>query len=226
MLALLIKFTYPVVALWLLLSGLGLPFPEDVPLLIAGAMCSKEATDALSQAFPDQASHIGSVPPLSLWVMVPLCLGCIMGADAMLYYFGRRYGEHVSRLPLLRRVLTPKRMARAHAKFHGHTGKTLFVARFLPGLRTPIFFTAGTFRIPFWKMLVFDGGAAVLSVPTLVILGWAFADNFDVVRRYVKDAQIGVVVGIVVLIVAAIVFGRWRHKRRLAREAAEMAQEP
>lgn len=56
----------------------------------------------------------------------------------------------------------------------------LFVARFLPGLRSPIFLTAGmTRRIPFWRFLLLDGLAALISVPVWVYLGYFGAYNRD-----------------------------------------------
>jgi hypothetical protein len=72
------------------------------------------------------------------WVTsLPLHRYAIMGLISLIYLIGRRYGHLVSRVPLLKHHLSPERLARAQASFHSHGGKTLFVARFLPGLRAP-----------------------------------------------------------------------------------------
>lgn len=177
-------FTYVGVGGVLLVSGFGVPIPEDVPLVMAGFLSQRGYAD--------------------IWLMLPLCMACVLGADFLLYLMGRRYGNMVHRLPLLRRYLTPERLARAQAKFHAHGGKTLFTARFLPGLRTPIFFTAGTFKIPFWKMLAFDGTAALISVPTLVLLGYFFP--VEQVLTWSTRTQLALGAVLVLLILGILAF--------------------
>ena len=60
--------------------------------------------------------------------------------------------------------------------FDRYHSMVLFVGRFLPGLRAPIFFTAGSTRVRYWKFFFFDGLAALISVPFFVWLGhWLWA---------------------------------------------------
>jgi len=124
----------------LLISGFGLPLPEDIPLIVGGYLAG-----------------IGVVNP---WIMIPGTFIAIVGSDGIVYFLGRRYGHHVPRLPVLRRFLTEARLAKTEAALHKHGGKFIFMARFLPGVRTPAFFTAGGFKMPYWKFLLFDGSAA------------------------------------------------------------------
>lgn len=186
-------FTYLGVLLILLGSGFGLPLPEDLPLALSGALCARGYAN--------------------IWIMLPLCFAAVFGADCMLYLLGRRYGHHVSRLPLLRRYLTPHRLARAEATFHKHGGKTLFVARFLPGVRTPVFFTAGVFRLPFWKLVVFDGGAALLSVPAMVIAGFLFATHIHEILGWIDRGKYALV-GLIALIILVVLLYRWLRRPR------------
>jgi len=173
----------------IIISGFGVPIPEETPLLLAGVFCGT------GQA--------------NIWVMLPLCFTAVMGADAVVYWLGRKYGHHVPKLPLMRRFLTPKRLATAEAAFHRHGGKTLFVCRFLPGIRAPMLFTAGTFRIPYWKFLLFDGSAACMSVPWLVLLPYWFIDDVEKIRHMAHEVQIGIAVGVVLLIALFFVIRRW-----------------
>lgn len=193
-------FGYWGIFLVLMASGLGLPFPEDIPLLFGGYLCAQGYA--------------------SLEIMIPFTFLTVVGADSMLYLLGRRYGRHVPNLPLFRRFLTPERLANAEMAFHKHGGKTLFTSRFLPGIRAGVFFTAGVFKIPVWKFLLFDGAAALLSVPLLVLLGYWFSSHLD----KVKDAAFATQMSVGAL-VACIVAGVWWYKRRkrLAAKAQEEA---
>lgn len=193
-------FGYIGVTAMLLTSGLGLPLPEDIPLLTGGYLCG--------------------IDRCRLQIMIPLTLGAVLLADSVIYLLGRRYGHHVPRLPLVRRYLTEKRLARAERAFHDHGGKTLFTARFLPGLRAPAFFTAGVFKIPFWKFLAIDGAAAFISVPVLVYAGYWGAARFDQVKRWAHDAQLALAVGIVI-VVGLIITWKMRRRRKIA-SAAEL----
>lgn len=183
-------FTYAGIVIVLLASGFGLPIPEDIPLITGGYLCYQGLAN--------------------IWIMTPIAFTAVVLADCIVYWLGRRYGHHVPRLPLLNKYLSPQRLAKAEAAFHEHGGKTLFTARFLPGLRTATFFTAGTFRIPFWKFLAFDGFAAILSVPTITLAAYFFGEQIDHVRKFTWQGQIFLAVFTVVAIVGFFVWRRYR----------------
>lgn len=183
------------VLLALMAGGFGLPVPEDIPLLIGGYCCG-----------------IGLA---NIWIMVPVAFFSVMVGDATVFILGRRYGHHVSRLPVLGRYLTPSRLNRAQESFHAHGGKTLFMARFMPGLRAAVFFSAGAFKIPYWKMLAFDGTAALLSVPTWVLMAWYFAEDLEKVKTWAASLNVGII-GCFVLVGMSLVAWKLLRRRRLA----------
>lgn len=193
------EWSYLAVALYLWGTGFGLPFPEDVCLLLAGWVCAEGYA--------------------SLWIMLPVCILCVFGSDCVIYVIGRRYGHHVPKWPLINKMLTPEKLKKAEALFHKHGGKTLFAARFLPFVRASTFFVGGTFKYPFWKFCLFDGGAAVLSVPVFVMLGWFFADQMDNLKIWMKEGRNVAILVTIVVIIIFVVWTMWR-KKKLAKLAA------
>lgn len=187
------KGPYIVIFGILLLSGFGLPIPEDIVLILAGYLCGR-----------------GVANP---WIMFPGTLLTIVGSDLIVYILGRRYGHHVPKLPVLRRFLSDARLARTERKLHQHGGKFIFMVRFLPGLRTAAYFTAGTFKIPLWKFLLYDGSAALISVPIVLVLAYVFSDQVDRVYEWVAEGQLAAG-GLVVLVIAAVLLVRWWLRRR------------
>jgi len=185
------------VVLILMISGCGVPIPEDLPLLLAGYLCGIGKAD--------------------LAIMLPVTFVAVLGADMMVYSLGRRYGHHVPRLPLLGRYLSESRLAKAELAFHRHGGKTLFIARFMPGMRTPIYFSAGAFKLPVWKMLAFDGSAAVMSVPLWVLASWYLSRtvSFETIQQWGFTTQAVLIIAILVCI-AAVVGWKLLRQRRLA----------
>jgi len=187
-------FIATLVVVVLLLSGLGLPVPEDIPLLVAGYLCY-------------------SNPNVSIWVMLPVTFAAVLGADFLIYGIGRKYGHHLPRLPLLKKHLTPERLAKAELKLSKHGGKYLFVARFLPGLRAPAYLTAGVCKVPFYKMVVYDGLAALISVPVWVLASYIFGAHIDKVKELAHDTKNVILVLFIVAIVVAVVWW-FRHRRK------------
>ncbi len=58
------------------------------------------------------------------------------------------------------------------------------IARFLPGLRAPTYFTVGHSRLPYWEFLLFDGAAALISAPLWVCLGFYFGSDIEAAARH------------------------------------------
>ncbi|MBY0345737.1 MAG: DedA family protein, partial [Neisseriaceae bacterium] len=97
-----------------------------------------------------------------------------------------------------------------------------FVARFMPGLRSPIFIVAGMSGISYWRFLLADGLAALLSVPIWVYLGYYGASNIDWLMSIVHKGQMGIFI-VLVLIAAVLGFVWWRHRRRIAEKLPQMS---
>ncbi len=188
-------------------SGLGLPIPEDISLLVAGYLCYKN---------PEYAS---------LWLMIPWAMFLVLGSDLLLFYIGRAVGERIVNVPFLKRVFTPQRLEMCQELFEAHGGKILFAGRFMPGLRAPLFFTAGHLKVPAIKVILYDGGAALLSVPTIIILAWWFGEHFDKVKALVRKTEYAILAVIVLVVIFYIISVlNKRFVNRLSQKAHEKIQ--
>jgi len=67
------------------------------------------------------------------------------------------------------RLLSPQRQAKAERMFRRHGFKVLFLARFLVGLRSPVYLSAGMLRLPFRRFLLID----LISAGTVVCMFFA-----------------------------------------------------
>jgi len=184
--------SYIGIAAVLLASGFGLPLPEDIPLLVAGLLCYHE------KAY--------------LPIMLPVVFISIMLGDGVMFYIGRRYGGNVPKIPIIGRYATKKRMEWAQVHFSEHSGKTLFIARFLPGVRAACFLTAGALHTPYWKFLLFDGMAGLLSIPLWVMAGYFGAQQFEEIRKAAMWVQI-VTVAIAIVLVGGFIVWKVVRKR-------------
>lgn len=189
---------YVIVFAILLLCGFGLPVPEDIVLFAAGMMAFYQRAD--------------------VWIMISVCFAGVMIGDSCVFTIGALYGKRLRKKAFIKRFLPPARMRMVRKKLHEQGNKVIFAARFMPGLRTPVFFTSGTLHLPFRVFFFYDGLAALLSVPAIVYATYYFGAQIDRVVTVVKRLQFGVV-GTIVLIVGVLVLKAWwAHKKQVAME--------
>ncbi|HEV3163548.1 MAG TPA: VTT domain-containing protein [Isosphaeraceae bacterium] len=154
------------IVLLLVLGGLGLPVPEEAPV-IGAAVLSKNG---------------------AMWWPLALAscyVGVLLG-DFIVYFLGYYYGERVLSFPLTRKFLTRAREAQIKGYFHRHGFKILILGRFAVGFRTAAYLTAGILRLPALKLFLTDLLAASLSTLLMFGLGWRFAEWIETGLREVK----------------------------------------
>lgn len=162
-------FRYLGLFIGLFCCGIGFPFPEDV-IVIAGGYFAYLGTLKL---FPTL---------LTLW-------GGAISGDITLYWIGRKFGTDILAHRRLTWFFTTKRITTINHYFHRYGRRTLFFARFLIGLRSTIFITTGAFKVPFRKMLLFDGASAMVSVTFITFLAYHFGGEIDLFFHWVKRVE-------------------------------------
>lgn len=192
------EYGYLAVFIMLLICGFGVPIPEDVTLVTGGVIAG------LGYADVNTMFAVGMA-------------GVIIG-DGMVFSIGRFQGVRVLKLKPVQRIITPERFHAAQEAFHKYGRWVMFVARFLPGLRTPVFFTAGmSKRVSFGTWLLMDGLAALISVPVWVYLGYFGARNFDWMFKILHRFQYGI---FALLGLGAVVLGVVWWRKRKAKSAS------
>ena len=182
----------------LLACGLGIPVPEDIILVAAGLL-----------------SYYGVS---NLWLMIAISFFGVLAGDSIIFWLGFKYGRRLTKKWFFHKVLPDDRLNMVQKKLHEQGNKVIFAARFMPGLRAPIFFSAGTLHLPFRVFLFYDGLAALLSVPAIIGAVYLFGDELDHVVRMIKRVEGGIV--IVILVVILAVLAKWYIGHRKLRRAA------
>ena len=155
------------IALILILGGLGLPIPEEAPVILAAVL---SRTDKMFWPYA-----------------LATCLVGVLVGDFIVYFLGYHYGEKVLSLRLTRRLLTRAREAQLKGYFHRHGFKILVLGRFAVGFRTAAYLTAGILKLPPLKLLLTDILAASLSTFLMFGLGYVFAHQIQSGIREVQQ---------------------------------------
>ena len=144
--------------------------------------------------------------------------------DGIMFIGGRLFGYKLQKYTPLRKVLPPSRFAWVQRQFRKYGVWALFFARFMPGLRAPIYLAAGmSRRVSYLKFLLLDGAAALISVPVWVGMGHYGAQNRDNLARWMSNGHniTLVVIGVVILAVVILVI---RNRKKAKKEKQNEAQ--
>jgi membrane-associated protein len=170
----------------LLLCGLGFPMAEELVLLAGGVWW--------------RSGHLHPV----LMLLVNF-LGVLIG-DVFLFGLGRGVSNRISRSPRFTHWFAQK-LERGRPFFARYGNTTVFLARFIPGLRAPTFLIAGTMQMSLWRFVAIDTLASLIFVPALGIVGYVFTDQVYMIDTWFQHT--GRVIG--TLIVVAFVGWLCRH---------------
>jgi membrane protein DedA with SNARE-associated domain len=189
--ALIGKLGYLGIALILILGGLGLPIPEEAPIILA-AVLSRNGT-------------------LTWPLAIASCLVGVLLGDMLVYSLGYFYGEKVLSFRLTRRLLTRGREAQIKGYFHRHGFKILVSGRLMPGFRTAAYLTAGILKLPPVKLLLTDLVAASLSTLFMFGVGYAFAHQ---IQKGIREVQQWVTVLLALSVAIFLLFRYYRARKR------------
>ncbi len=207
---------YAFVFVALVLCGFGLPMPEDI-ILVTGGVLAWLASPLEAASLRGMAHDDGLIG------MVLIGLAGILAGDSVIFWAGRRFGIRVADFKPLRRVVTPEKLEKVEKLMRRRGNVVVMLARYLPGIRAPTYFTAGHARMPYWEFLLFDGVAASISAPLWVCLGFYFGSNIEAATRQAQ--RFGhYILGAMALIILVLAL-RWVRARR-ARSAAPLPPPP
>lgn len=179
----------------LIACGFGLPVPEDISLVAGGVISGLGYTNV----------HI----------MFAVGMAGVMIGDTAVFLIGKKYGLRALKFRFIARFLTQETIERVQLKFEQYGTWVIFLGRFMPGLRMPIYFSAGTSgKVSLARFFLTDFSAALISVPVWVYLGYFGADNFDILLGWVHKSQITLLVSVVALVLSIIAYFYFKKKVR------------
>lgn len=204
--------SYLGIFLFMVLTGCGLPLPEEVAIVFAGV----------------RSAHGEMATPAAF-------LACLAGAligDAAMYGIGRKFGRSLMRRkPKLAKLLHADREEYFEQAILRHGFKVLLIARFMVGVRGPVYLAAGVVRMPFRRFLLWDLVCASVVVSAFFAISYYLGAYLDraTIGRLVRDTEMLITV-IALTVAAGVAFIALRRRRRrlleqvLAESEAEAAR--
>jgi membrane protein DedA with SNARE-associated domain len=191
----LVHYGYWAVAAVLLLENAGAPLPGETVLLLASFLAYSE--------------HELSLP----WVIVVGIVATTVGGE-----FGFALGRHGGR-PLIERYqhvfhVDAETMARGDRLFERYGAATVFLARFIFGMRVLASLLAGALHMPWRKFTLFNFFGAAVWVTAICGAGYLFGGHWGRLAHDLKRFDIAV--AIVVVVGVLVVWWRRRRERKVS----------
>ncbi len=197
---------YVGIVVFLILTGCGLPLPEEVAIIGAGVAASQNA--------------------LNPWFALASCLFGAIAGDSAMYLIGRRFGAGIlEKQSRWTRFLSPEREKIIERLLQHHGVKVLLVTRFLVGLRSPVYFAAGVLRVSYLRFLIADACCALLVITAFFGLTYFYGQT---IWHWIKDVETAITVAVVAALAVGLVIYliHRRGKALLQAEAAHCEPDP
>jgi undecaprenyl-diphosphatase len=196
---------YVIVALATLLEnsvGVGVIVPGETIVILGGVY----------------ASDVSATPLWLPGVIVAAAAGAVIG-DNIGYWIGRRFGRDLLEKHGHRLLISKERLDRADAFYERHGGKTVFLARFVPVVRSVGVILAGISGMPWKRFFLYDLSGAVLWAIANAVLGYLAGRSYERWQQYADRVALIVLAAVVLGIVGSKILSKRRSKKAEAERA-------
>lgn len=171
--------------------GMGAPFNSDFCLITASVLAALGYFD--------------------LKILMVLAFFALLSGDTFTFFLGRKFGKPILNRRPFRWVFKPQKIALAEHFIQTKGEKFLFVVRFLPLIRTVLFFTAGCLQVRPRMFYAMNAFSTLIYIPVLMSAAFYASENIDAVVATLKKFQFGL---LGVAVIATIVFFAQKRVRK------------
>ena len=158
-------------------TGLLFPLlPGDSLLVTAGLLASN----------PDGAIQ------LNVWILGVACSLAAIAGNSTGYFIGRPAGLAPFSRPDSR-FFKGQYITQASAFYKKHGGKAIFIAQFMPIVRTFAPVVAGAAEMPFPTFVLYNITGALVWIWSMLLLGYFVAKQFPVIGGHIEQLIIAIV---------------------------------
>jgi membrane-associated protein len=197
LLTLLQEYGYPILWLSIFIGALGIPVPNTLVLLAAGAFAA-----------------LGN---FNFAILLLVAVSAFVTGDNASYWIGRRWGSRLTAW-LERHLVKPHTVARSQMYFRRLGGWAIFFSRFLvSALGGEINLLAGAELYPYRRFLLYDLSGETLGALLPLSLGYIFGASWVAVGDILGSFSLFLLTLLIVLALGYQAQRLLRHMRRASR---------
>jgi membrane protein DedA with SNARE-associated domain len=142
-----------------------------------------------------------------------VCLAGAVVGDSFMYAIGYRWGHGIfTSHPKFAKLFATENEQQFQKAVEAHALKVMLIARFLIGIRAPVYVMTGVVRLPFRRFLLYDVISATMVVGVVFWLSYYFGEQ---VADWVHHAEIKATLVVVLILIAAVAILYYRHREQV-----------
>lgn len=158
------NLVYLLVASLMFASAFGLPLPEEVTI-ISSSLAAYMANNP-DEYPPPTPDAVG----VNAYVLAAVCFLTVFLSDYLIFWLGIYSEKRINQHPRWKKYLNGKPFLRGKKWINEYGILSPLIFRFTPGLRFPGHLMCGAMGIPRMRFIVIVGLAALITIPTQVLL--------------------------------------------------------
>ncbi len=150
------------------------------------------------------AGTFAALGSLNIWYVVGLLMIAAVLGDTVNYSIGQYLGDRAYNIKWIKKEYLDK----THAFFEKHGGKAIFLARFVPIVRTFAPFVAGIGKMSYSYFITYNFVGAITWVALFTFAGYFFGNI-----PFVRDNFELVIIAIIFISILPMVYEWWKSRR-------------
>lgn len=195
-LALFQEYGYPILWLSIFIGALGVPLPNSLVLLAAGAFAA--------------------LGDFNFAILAVVSTSAFVAGDTCSYWIGRRWGSKVLHW-MEGRLIKPQTLERSRVYFERLGGWAIFSSRFLvSALGGAINLLAGAEIYPYRRFILYDVAGETIGALLPLTLGYIFGASWDAVGDLLGSFSLFIVALLIALVLGYQTLRLFRRMRKVA----------
>lgn len=186
---------YSFLTLALIASGCYFPISSDLVIITVTTLAA--------------ATGLYHIPTIFFCVFTGILIG-----DLINFGVAKKYGPRVLKSALMQKVLKPTKVDRMTKLFQRFGEKYIFFVRFMPLIRTVLYFSAGLVQASTRKFIFYNGVSSIIYLLALMSLSYKIGTDIEKIRLFVLQFQLLFAGAALTAIGLAIYLRRQRRLRR------------
>ena len=158
------------------------------------------------------AGTFAALGSMNVWLLIGLLIVAAIGGDTVNYWIGHYLGDRAYNIKWIKKEY----LDRTHAFFEKHGGKTIFLARFVPIVRTFAPFVAGMGRMSYRYFFSYNVFGGIVWVLLFTLLGYFFGNNPVVKQNFEL-----VIIAIILISIVPALWEALKARREIQLEKAK-----
>lgn len=143
----------------------------------------------------------------NIYLLLFLAILAAVVGDNCNYFIGRNFSEYLKKQKFFKKFVSDKNLQDAEDFVAKHGGKSIFLARFFPIIRTIVPFIVGAGKMDYKKFRIIDLFGGITWCTTFISVGYLFGNI-----PWVKERFSVVVIAIILISLIPLIIGIIKNK--------------